>query len=275
MFVNGMHYHMLDFLSGEVKQADVPLVLLHGFAGAATDFLFLAEAGFEVNRRCIAIDALGHGLSDVPEDPSRYRMECVVKDIDELIAKLNLQRIDLAGYSMGGRMALAYTLAPGSRVSRLVLESASPGLKSAAERVVREQNDAELAQSIEQAGIEYFVAKWEKLDLFSSQCHVSLERLARQRETRLSQSTKGLARSLLGAGTGNQPNYWDFLYKIDVPSLLLSGIFDQKFTTIAREMSMLLANAQYECLSGVGHNIHLENPALYSERVFGFLERTT
>src|SRR4051794_26310070 len=49
----------------------------------------------------------------------------------------------VAGYSMGGRLALALALRRPEQVRRLVLVSASPGLASAEERARRRAADAE------------------------------------------------------------------------------------------------------------------------------------
>ena len=47
------------------------------------------------------------------------------------------ERFALAGYSMGGRIALHAALALGDRVDRLVLVGASPGIADPAERAAR------------------------------------------------------------------------------------------------------------------------------------------
>src|ERR1700712_4923290 len=54
----------------------------------------------------------------------------------------------LAGYSMGGRVALALALRHPGPVRRLVLVSASPGLAGAGERAARCAADAALADRI-------------------------------------------------------------------------------------------------------------------------------
>ena len=51
------------------------------------------------------------------------------------------ERFILVGYSMGGRIALAIRLNIPERVSSLILESASPGLKTEIERCERRETD--------------------------------------------------------------------------------------------------------------------------------------
>lgn len=269
--VNDVSYHVLDFTSGEVEQGEAPVVLLHGFAGSAEDFLFLGESQYAINKRCLAIDALGHGKSDIILNAKRYGMTYVMRDLDSILSTLQIPVIDLVGYSMGGRMALAYALFAPSRIAKLVLESASPGLRTREEREARSRQDAELAERIQRDGIEKFVLYWEKIPLFASQHQVPHERLLRQKKTRLSQSPDGLANSLLGVGTGSQMSYWDLIGNIKASTLLFTGQLDHKFTNIAQEISALMSSVSMIECPDVGHNVHLEKPELFSERLFSFL----
>ena len=89
---------------------------------------------FKGKFRTVAVDLTGHGKTAVPEDINRYSMEQQVEDLEALFDMLSLERFTLVGYSMGGRVALAYTVQYPERVSSLILESASPGLKTAEEQ---------------------------------------------------------------------------------------------------------------------------------------------
>jgi len=98
---NGTKLHYVAAGSGET------VVLLHGFSGSAEGlyikpgtFDALAEAGYRV----VALDQVGHGKSDKPYDPDRYGME-MVEDIRRLMNHLDVDKIHLAGYSMGSKVA--------------------------------------------------------------------------------------------------------------------------------------------------------------------------
>ena len=71
--------------------------------------------------RTIAVDLTGHGKSTIPEDIDRYSMEQQVEDLEELFTELSLDQFILVGYSMGGRVALAYTVR--SSESGVVIDS--------------------------------------------------------------------------------------------------------------------------------------------------------
>lgn len=242
------------------------IVFLHGFTGSTATW-HEVMAQLKGRFQLIAIDLTGHGKTSIPVEVSRYRMEEQLADLESVFTYLDLTDFTLVGYSMGGRVALAYTIEYPERVHSLILESASPGLKTAAERGTRKEADAKLAGRIETEGMEKFVDFWENIPLFESQKKLAWEQRQKVREERLRQNQVGLANSLKGIGTGSQPSYWDDLATINVPVLLLTGELDGKFVDISREMKEKMPNATHCTTKNVGHAIHVENPVLFATMV--------
>ncbi len=264
--INGLALHTVLFGAGR------PLLLLHGFTGSAATWAGLA-AQLAPQRQCIAQDLIGHGKSVAPADPARYTMEQAVQDIAGLLDVLGISRVDLLGYSLGGRLALQFAVAAPGRVRALILESASPGLASPAERAARIAADDALAAAIERDGVEAFVAHWEALPLWASQAELPAELRARQRTQRLANRPQGLANSLRGMGTGRQRALWDMLPTLTIPTLLLAGALDAKFSAIAQHMAVALPCADLAIIAAAGHAIHLEQPEIFGQRVAVFLEQ--
>ena len=86
-----------------------PIVLVHGFASSRANnweargwYDTLLEAG----RRVIALDCRGHGESETPHDPAAYETDVLAADVVRLLDNLEIERADLLGYSMGGRIGL-------------------------------------------------------------------------------------------------------------------------------------------------------------------------
>ncbi len=250
--------------------ADGPvLLMLHGFTGSIATWQPHMEA-LVADCTTVAIDALGHGASDAPPDPRRYRMEHVVADTLRIADQLEIDRFGLLGYSMGGRMAL-HIAAASDRVTGMILESASPGLPTAAERAARVAADEELATLLETEGIGAFVERWERLPLFASQAGLSSKARLAQRMQRLGSNPRGLANSLRGAGTGAQPPLHAQLGAISVPTLLIIGESDRKFGQIAREMHTALPDSRLEMVADAGHAVHLEDPLRWNALVRQFV----
>lgn len=247
------------------------LLMLHGFTGSAESWRECIWH-FEGRRRAIMVDLLGHGWTDAPNDPARYRIERAAADLIALLDALNLPRVDLLGYSMGGRLGLFTAIAAPSRVRRLVLESATAGLATEAERAARRAADEALADRIERNGIPAFVDEWEKLPLFASQTGMDEEKRSRLREQRLQNRARGLANSLRGMGTGTQPSLWGALHKVEAPALLITGALDGKFEAIARQMRERLPRAAHVIIAGAGHTPHLEQPEAFARDVETFLD---
>ena len=174
----------------------------------------------------------------------------------------------LLGYSMGGRIALYSALSGYFRA--LVLESASPGIADPDEREQRRRADDELANRIEREGIVSFVNYWEKLPLFASQQTLSEEVRTAQRAQRLTNSTRGLANSLRGVGTGVQPALYADLPNLHAPTLLIAGDLDDKYCAIAQQMAHALPNAHLSIVPDAGHSVHLEKPTHFSKLIHDF-----
>lgn len=264
MNINGVNYHYLDYGKGSET------LLLHGFTGSIENW---AEhtAVFAGHYRVIAVDLLGHGQTDSPSNARRYRIENAAADLIGLLDMLQIEQVTLLGYSMGGRLALYTAIQYPERVKRLILESASPGLKTAEERAARVVSDEALAQEIERLGVEAFVHQWEKLPLFATQAALPDAVRLRLRELRLRNSPIGLANSLRGMGTGVQPSLWDDLHRLTMPVLLIAGEADQKFTLIARLIHQQLHNARIAVMPEAGHTLHLEQPAVFDQMVLDFI----
>ncbi len=249
----------------------VPVVLLHGFTGSKESWLELREA-LSDSRRVVSIDLPGHGGTQAGSEAENYSMGRAVAMVKALMADcLDAPRFSLVGYSMGGRLALAIALDHGSSVEKLVLESASPGIADGAERARRRQSDEELAAFVESEGIEAFVNRWERLPLFDSLAALSPDKRYHMRRVRLRCAPSGLALSLRAMGTGVQPWLGDRLSELAMPTLLVAGALDGKFTRIAREMASLIPHARLGIIEAAGHAPHLEQSGRFNRVVAEFL----
>lgn len=269
MQVRGLTYHVT--VAGENNLPTI--VLLHGFTGSGETWIDIRE-NLKEEFRIITIDLIGHGLTEAPVTHHRYSMEEQLQDLENIFEQLHLSSFTLLGYSMGGRIALAYTIHYPKRVQALILESSSPGLKTTEERLKRQRADEQLALQIEIEGLEQFVDFWEGIPLFASQRSLSLEKRLALRQQRLLQQPQGLANSLRGIGTGSQPSYWGQLSDIIVPVLLLTGALDSKFVMISREIASKMNNCSYITVEDVGHAIHVENPVEFATIIRGYIPVT-
>jgi 2-succinyl-6-hydroxy-2,4-cyclohexadiene-1-carboxylate synthase len=261
--VNDIH------LNVEVRRAGPALLLLHGFTGNRATWTPHLNAWQQFTT--IAVDLLGHGRSDCPADPERYRVEHCVRDLLTLLDHLGIQQTAALGYSMGGRVALNLALYAPDRLWALVLESASPGMADPGERAARCNSDAALAETIERDGIAAFVDHWQALPLFATQTQMPAVVRADLRRQRLENDPQGLANSLRGLGAGLQGSVLQRLGDMRIPTLLLAGALDAKYCVFADLMATKLPHQQLVIVPESGHAIHLEQPAVFADTVQRFL----
>lgn len=253
----------------EISGNGPPVILLHGFTGSRSTWKYFIQK-WKHHFKCIAIDLPGHGET---KNHSPMSMERCCHGLAKLFAHLNLSAAHVVGYSMGGRTALSFAMLYPELILSLTLESSSPGLKSIDEQLDRKRQDERLASKIEEEGIETFVQYWENIPLFSTQKNLP-ENVQREiRKERLSQSTIGLANSLRGMGTGVQPSWWNKLWKLTNPTLLIVGSLDHKFVKINKEMKQSLQNAQMEVVHSAGHAVHIEQPTVFNRLVGNFIRK--
>ncbi len=112
--VNGYRMHYLVGGSGR------PLVLVHGLGSRGTDWAKLIPQLMDGGHRVYAIDLLGYGLSSQPKDAS-YSIAQQASMVEGFLDSQQLQQVDLAGWSMGGWIAMRVALRQPERIRRLVL----------------------------------------------------------------------------------------------------------------------------------------------------------
>jgi 2-succinyl-6-hydroxy-2,4-cyclohexadiene-1-carboxylate synthase len=261
-----------DNLNYEVSgDRRVPTVLfLHGFMGSSADWRGVMTALGD-RTFCIAADLPGHGAS-LGLRQEAYTIEGSARAVIQVLDELEVEYLVVAGYSMGGRLALYLALRYPERCAGFVLESVSPGLEGASEREARRAADESKATRLESGDLETFLRDWYRQPLFSSLAKD--ERLLRRTiEARLRNKPVELARSLRGMGTGSQPSLWGELESLAVPALAVAGGLDGKYAGISSRLANISPRVEPVVVPGVGHNVHDEAPAEFGDLLKGFLDR--
>jgi 2-succinyl-6-hydroxy-2,4-cyclohexadiene-1-carboxylate synthase len=224
-----------------VRRMD-PVVALHGFAG--TGATWDGVAGVD-----LAPDLPGHGAA------AEVRPVSFAGCVESVLAAAP-ERFVLAGYSMGGRVALHVALAAPERVSRLVLVATTAGIEGAAERAERRHADEALAAEVEDAPIAVFADRWMALPLFAGDPPAVREVWRREL---LRQDPRGLAAALRGIGTGAMDPLWHRLGELTTPATVLAGERDAKFVALGERLAAGLGTSLV-VVPGAGHGLPREAP---------------
>ncbi len=256
-------------LNLEISGEGPAVLLLHGFTGSGDTWHPFRGIWDEFTT--VAVDIIGHGRSDTPSDPARFSIDACIDDLIALLDHLEIKRCGLLGYSMGGRIALRFALRHPQRLWGLVLESASPGIDNPNARNERVGSDEELAARIESAGLEEFVNFWQQIPLWASQVNLSAQSRQQLRVQRLTNSPLGLANSLRGMGAGNDDPVTSQLGRVSMPTLVVAGSLDSRYTEIATRMAAALPAGELNIVESAGHAVHLEKPGRFASVVADFL----
>lgn len=250
------------------------ILLLHGFMGNIDEF----DAAIKLlgnNFSYLTVDLPGHGKTQVLGGDEYYSMGNTAQGLVDLLDELKISKCFLVGYSMGGRLALYLTLHFPERFYQVVLESASPGLATEAERWERVKRDAQIARklgrSIGKSDFATFLLNWYNQPIFGNiKHHPEFETML---ESRLQNQPLELVKSLQFMGTGSQPSLWEKLQDNQVPLLLLVGKHDEKFIEINRKMAKISQVSKFNIVSNSAHNVHLENTLEFVQKIQEFFNK--
>ena len=237
-----------------------PLFTLHGFTGRA-------DAWDEVaGPEAIGLALVGHAR-DLPVPPG-WSFHDEVDRIARLATAAG-RPIHLAGYSMGGRVALAVARHRPEQIARLTLVSIHPGLEDPAQAAERRAADERWCQLLERGGIAAFVAAWQEQPMWHSQGALPGEVRARQQQARLGHAPAALAAALRALGLGAMPNLWPDLPALPMPVDWVAGSLDPKYVELAERAAGRTPRGTTIIIPGAGHNVLLERPDQLSRALGG------
>jgi len=231
----------------------MPLLLLHGFLGLGSDW-DAVRAHLPSAAQTLTPDLPGHGATPLTEPPSYAAW---ARWLEGLLDARGWPQVTLAGYSLGGRVALAFAACCPQRVARLVLVSAHPGLTDAAQREARAQADAARAEAIRTRGLLPFLEAWYRLPLFGLEGRTALRRELIARRSR--QRGDAMAAVIEAMSPGVQPPLWDALAQLPVPVDYVVGARDAKYVALADRMAGF-PHVHVHRVEGAAHMVHLDAP---------------
>ncbi len=247
-----------------------PIVFLHGFAQSPATWnktiSLLESAGYDscapdflkVNCDGFIGDSSGHD----------YSFSSITARLAAFLNHQGFERINLVGYSMGGRVALYFAQLYPDRLSSLVFESCGLGPSDSASQKINEQRDISLADRLRTSTISDFVDYWETLPLFVSQKKLPSQIRDAVRVERLANDPEDLARIVEGMGQHMMSDMRPLLSEITMPVLYLAGVQDEKYRMLSEEVELIQAISVRRF--DTGHDIHLEDTAGFSAALCDF-----
>ena len=251
----GTKIHYVDVDKRTDTKPGIPVVFVHG-AGSSHLIWALQLREFSKTNRTIALDLSGHGKSENAKgepsiDPT------YTEEVGAIVDHLNLERFVLVGHSMGGGVAMCYTLKKDAQKPlALVLVDTSSDLDLS-------KFKAGLVKETIEDRVYFFKSR-----IFENYTEsYQLKKL--DDDMRLAHPTV-MARDLAAC---SKFNISDRLGEIDIPAFVLVGSNDDIITpAIAAGFKKRLPRADLAVVKGADHIPMVEQPEEFNRLFRKFLE---
>ena len=261
-----------------------PVLVVHpGGPGLTAEYLAgLLDLARNRSRRVVLFHPRGVGRSFAPRSPRAYTLAALARDVDGLRRALEVDRIDLLGFSAGGFVALEYARRYPRRLRSLLLcgtAASASDLRAANRTILRAATPDQRRR----------LRALERRRAFDSAEYAALiEELERPFQSRyLKHPSRALASSRLHprvyrammTRTGNEFAVdgtlarWDArpaLARLRTPTLVLVGA-DDFLAPAARKMAHRIPGARQVVIDRASHLANLERPAAFLGAVDRFL----
>lgn len=229
------------------RGSGLPLLLIHGYPLDHSIWGPVAEhlAGdFDV----VMPDLRGFGSSSVIEEP--YSVGDMAADLAGLLDHLKIDKVLLAGHSMGGYVALAFLRQYGERVSGVALVSSQAAADPEDRKAARYKTASDVVRSGTDSVVEGLVSKLSP----SPAVQETVRALMRK------QSASGVVGAL--QAMAERPEASDVLTGLKAPLVLIHGDADALIPVDrAHDIKALVPEAILVEFAGVGHMPMLETPS--------------
>lgn len=221
------------------------IVFIHGLSDSLLYWEFLAS-NLKHDYQVLRVDLQGHGESELENE--EITIETYVRDLNNLLEKLDISKVSLIGFSLGSAVALSFAAKYPSKVDSIVLMSAFykaddalretlTHFKNALNTSFEEFYDVILPMVLCEDVIEANKKELELLKDIGSQ----------------NANTKAYIKAVDACLNFNAEEY---LSEIDVPTLILASNRDEiSKLDMQKELSDKIKNAELIVFDNVKHNL--------------------
>ena len=262
----------------------LPLLVLHGGPGASHDYLEPLEAMANTGRRVIFYDQLGGGNSDHPHNPSMWTVELFVEELGAVRKALALDHLHILGQSWGGMLGMEYALTQPSGLASLTIADSPASLVQWVSEANRlraqlpsevqqtllhhEQNGTTDSREYQDAMLVYYRRHVCRLDSWPDCVTRTFEKLAQYPEV---YNTMNGPSEFHVIGTLKTWDITNRLHEIKVPTLLLSGRYDEATPIIVEPIQRSIPGSEWIIFENSSHMPHVEETELYLQVLDRFL----
>lgn len=231
-----------------------PIIFSHGWLDDCSAWNSQIEL-FAKNHTVILYDHRGHGRSDKPR--ADYSVKALSNDLDSFMQTLKLERVTLVGFSLGGMVALMFTLQHPAKVSKLVLvgttaKMAMPAHILSALRYILPYRT--------------FVRIASKPRFYKPSQHIIEDFIPRAMKVPKYAAYKCFAELTNNYDIRNRVSY------IKVPTLIIVGEKDMTNLKGSQHLSREIEGSRLQVISGCGHSVMIEKPEEFNQILQQFID---
>jgi len=249
-----------------------PLLLVHGYTGAATDFADflepLADAGWHV----VAPYLRGHGSSSKPTSEDDYSLDIFAADVLGLADELSFDRFTVLGHSMGGMLTQVLVVGAPERVESLILMDTSHGplavdaaLVELGVTVAREQGIDVVADVMGASDDGPLTTEAYRRKVAEDPGYAEMG------DRNLRASSAAMFAAML-AQIPEQADRLVGLASLTMPTLIIVGEQDTPFLGDSARMAEAIPGARLAVIPGGGHSPQFEAPEAWWAALSAFLD---
>jgi pimeloyl-ACP methyl ester carboxylesterase len=242
------------------NQKGFPLFLIHGLGGSIESWTNNIEF-LSKKFRIIAFDLPGFGLSDKPK--VSYTINFYVNFLEKFIKILKIKHLFLIGSSLGGHIAIEFTMRNRTIVDKLILISPAGCLPKSFKGTPSLKRYVKIVDAKSSNDINRILTSIDNSLVDRSYANIMYKRL----------SMPGAKDAFISAlkGSANAPRYNNKLAKINTNMLLIWGKEDKMIPLKYIRPFMEHGNSRIIIIENCGHRPHVENPKLFNKIVKDFL----
>lgn len=235
--VNGIEMYYAVFGAGD------PVLLIHGGLGHA-DIWSSQVATLSRTHKVIVADSRGHGRSTRNDQP--YGYDLMASDYLALLDYLEIDKVDLVGWSDGGIIGIDIALHHPERLDRLFAQAANVTTDGVDPKV---ETDPTFGAYIERSGLDY-----RKMSKTPDQYDAFVEQISHM--------------------WASQPDWSkEELGKIATPTAIVAGDHDEAILRAHTDyMASVIPGAKEVILPNASHFAMLQAPDEYTQAVLDFID---
>jgi L-proline amide hydrolase len=289
-FLSFRDYQTWYQVTGDLDSRRTPLVALHGGPGMAHNYLRKMERFAEEGWPVILYDQLGCGQSThLPDAPDGFwTVELFLEELDALLTHLEItSNYHLYGQSWGGMLAAEHAVRRPKGLRSLILSNslASSDLWARGAERLRAQLPTATLKSLEHHETAGTVSDPEYISALEEYyahhvCRVPLPDFVQASFDQLTKDPT-VYHSMWGpnefAPIGSLKNWTivDRLSGINVPTLVISGEFDEATIECQQPFIEKIADVRQAIVAGASHLSMVEQPETYFRFVNDFLRKVS